>query len=93
MRSSKSNQQERLRDIAAILRAVPPLTRLPVRNMFYRHDVDADVAYFSLDHPQRAADSEMRDDGTIIHRRGKKVVGITILDASTRMHGSLNLSA
>ena len=33
---------------------------------------------------QRATDSELRDDGIIVHRRGKKVVGLTIQDASTR---------
>jgi hypothetical protein len=34
--------------------------------------------------PQRATDSELRDDGIIVHCRGKKVVGLTIRDASTR---------
>jgi hypothetical protein len=32
----------------------------------------------------RATDSDLRDDGIIVHRRGKKVVGLTIQDASTR---------
>jgi hypothetical protein len=32
----------------------------------------------------RATDSELRDDGIIVHRRGKKVVGLTIQDASMR---------
>ena len=42
------------------------------------------VLYISLRKPQRASDSEMRDDGVIVHRHGKRIVGLTILDASSR---------
>jgi uncharacterized protein YuzE len=86
VRSSKIEELEQLqpRDIAAILRVVPALTRLPVRDMFSSYDVDADVLYLAFERPQRATDSEMRDDGIIMHRRGQRVVGVTILDASAR---------
>jgi hypothetical protein len=33
---------------------------------------------------QTRADTEMRDHGIIVHRRGKKVVGLTIQNASAR---------
>jgi uncharacterized protein YuzE len=42
------------------------------------------VLYLSFRKPQKATDSELRDDGIIVHRRGKEVVGLTIQDASTR---------
>jgi hypothetical protein len=32
----------------------------------------------------RATDSEARNDGIIVRKRGKEIVGLTILDASTR---------
>jgi uncharacterized protein YuzE len=52
--------------------------------MWIDYDEEADVLYLSFCKPQKANDSELRDDGIIIHRRGKKVVGLTIQDASTR---------
>lgn len=70
--------------LAKILRAVPVLLGMPERRMSVDYDEEADVLYIAFDGPQRATDSEMRDDGVIIHRRGRKIVGVTILDASAR---------
>ena len=72
------------RRLAKILQAVPVLLGMPERRMSVDYDEEADVLYIAFERPQRATDSEMRDDGVIVHRRGKKVVGVTILDASTR---------
>lgn len=72
------------KDISKLLKAVPRLVDLPATRMCIDYDENADVLYISFRRPQRASDSEMRDDGIIIHRRGKQVVGVTILDASTR---------
>jgi uncharacterized protein YuzE len=72
------------KDISQFLRAVPKLVKLPATNMWLDYDTEADVLYLSFARPQRAVDSEMREDGIIIHRRGKQIVGLTILDASTR---------
>jgi uncharacterized protein YuzE len=72
------------KDITRLLRAVPKLVDLPVARMWIDYDVEADVLYISFRRPQQAGDSEMRDDGIIIHRRGKQVVGVTILEASKR---------
>ena len=71
-------------DIRRYLKAVPHLVGLPISKMWIDYDEEADVLYLSFRRPQRATDSELRDDGIIIHRRGKKVVGLTIQDASTR---------
>ena len=73
-----------LRIFPGIIKAVPALLKLPATGMWVDYDAEADVLYLSLRRPQRATDSEMRDDGIIIHRRGKRIVGVTILDASTR---------
>ena len=72
------------KDITRILQAVPQLMRLPAKHLWIDYDAEADVLYLSFAKPQRATDSDMRDDGIIVHRRGKKVVGLTIQDASTR---------
>jgi len=52
--------------------------------MWMDYDEEVDVLYLSFYRPQKATDSEMRDDGIIVRRRGKQIVGLTILDASTR---------
>lgn len=70
--------------LRVILDAVPKLLRMGEKPMWVDYDVEADVLYLSFDRPQRATDSEMRDDGVILHRRGKRTVGVTILDASER---------
>jgi uncharacterized protein YuzE len=71
-------------DVTRILKAVPHLVRVPAKQMRIDYDEDADVLYLSFCKPQKANDSELRDDGIIVHRRGKKVVGLTIQDASAR---------
>ena len=72
------------KDIARILQAVPQLVSFPAKQVWIDYDAAADVLYLSFCKPQRATDSELRDDGIVVHRRGKKVVGLTIQDASTR---------
>jgi len=60
------------------------LVNLPGTPVWVDYDVDADVLYISLRRPQRATDSQMRDDGVIVHRNGNRIVGLTILEASSR---------
>jgi len=71
-------------DIARFLKAVPGLVDLPVKKMSIDYDEEADVLYLSFRRPQRATDTELRDDGILIHRSGKRIVGVTVLEASTR---------
>ena len=54
------------------------------------YDKEADVLYISLHHPQRATDSKMLDNGILLRYRERKLVGITILDASKRKHDIRN---
>lgn len=76
--------QLRKKDLNSILSAVPTLVRMPEKCMWVDYDSDADVLYIAFQRPQRATDSELRDDGVIVHRRGNRIVGVTILDASKR---------
>ncbi len=48
------------------------------------YDEEADVLYLSFEKPQKATDSEMRDDGVLLRYKRDKLVGITILEASKR---------
>ncbi|MHB1830071.1 MAG: DUF2283 domain-containing protein [Candidatus Micrarchaeaceae archaeon] len=45
-------------------------------------DKGADVAYVSFDKPQRATDSELLDNGILVRKRGRRIIGLTILNAS-----------
>jgi len=42
------------------------------------------VLYVSLERPQKATTSKMRDDGVLLRYRGKKLIGVTVFEASTR---------
>ena len=72
------------KDLQSVLAALPSFLNLPVRRFWVDYDEDADVLYLSFRKPQGATDSEMDDDGIIVRTRGAEVVGVTILDASTR---------
>jgi uncharacterized protein YuzE len=74
----------RNKDIARILKAVPMLVDFPAKQMWIDFDAEVDVLYLSFCKPERATAVELRDDGIVVHRRGKKVVGLTIQEASTR---------
>ena len=72
------------RDLASLNPVISHLVKFPAKKIWTDYDQEADVLYLSFRRPQGATDSEMRDDGIIIHRRGKSIVGVTILDASKR---------
>jgi uncharacterized protein YuzE len=49
---------------------------------WFDYDRDADVLYVSFEKPQQATDSEMTPEDIIVRKRDKKIVGLTILNAS-----------
>ncbi len=67
-----------------VLKAVPYLTKLPTSRLWLDYDNEADVLYISLERPQKATTSKMRDDGILLRYRGKKLVGVTVFEASKR---------
>jgi uncharacterized protein YuzE len=57
----------------------------PTTHFWVDYDKEADVLYISLERPQKATDTEMTDDGLLLRYRKKQLVGITVLEASTRV--------
>jgi uncharacterized protein YuzE len=72
------------RTIQAVAAAVPLLLKIPLERYRVDYDKEADVLYLSFRHPQRATDTRSTEDGILLRYHGKELVGITILDASTR---------
>ena len=68
----------------AVTRAIPLLLMFPAQRFWVDYDADADVLYISFQRSQQATDTEMTDEGILVRYRGKELVGITVLDASTR---------
>jgi uncharacterized protein YuzE len=69
---------------SSVLQAVPMLIEFPRQRFWVDYDIEADVLYINFQRPQRATDSQMTDEGILLRYRGKQLVGMTILDASTR---------
>jgi uncharacterized protein YuzE len=68
----------------AIVHAIPLLVAFPSTHFWVDYDKEADVLYISFERPQKATDTEMTDDGLLLRYRNKQLVGITVLEASTR---------
>ncbi|MCP4548606.1 MAG: DUF2283 domain-containing protein [bacterium] len=68
----------------SIFHAVPALVGLPARRYWVDYDKEADVLYISFERPQKVTDTEMTDDGLLLRYRGESLVGVTVLDASSR---------
>lgn len=59
------------------------IIKLPVEHIWVDYDKEADVLYLSFRKPQRATKTIETDD-ILIRKDGNKIVGITILNASSR---------
>ncbi len=57
--------------------------KLPAKQLWLDYDEEADTLYISLRKPQRATDSILEDD-IIYHYDGKRLVGVTVLNAKHR---------
>ncbi len=60
------------------------MKRYPLKHMRIDYDREADVLYLSFRKPQSATKTIETDDDILIRKDGNKIVGITILNASTR---------
>ena len=67
-----------------IVEMIPLILKLPSQKIYTNYDEEVDALYISFQKPQDATDSEMREDGILMRYRGDTLVGITILDVSTR---------
>jgi len=59
------------------------IVKLPLNHMWIDYDKEADVLYLSFRKPQRATRTIETDD-ILIRKDGNRIVGITILNASSR---------
>ncbi|MBC8184172.1 DUF2283 domain-containing protein [candidate division KSB1 bacterium] len=60
------------------------VVNLPDERMWINYDREADVMYLSFRKPQRATKTIETEDDILIRKDGNKIVGITIMNASTR---------
>ncbi|HEV7671392.1 MAG TPA: DUF2283 domain-containing protein [Thermoanaerobaculia bacterium] len=51
------------------------------------YDKEADALYISFRRPQKATDTQLTDEGLLLRYHGEELVGITILEASSRAEG------
>ena len=70
--------------LSEVFEATPHLLKFQKNKVWIDYDREADVLYLSFERPQKATDSEMRDDGVLLRYKRDKLVGITILEASKR---------
>ena len=70
-------EEEMIKNVEKI---IPDFMKI-ARRMWIDYDKDADVLYISFEKPQNAEDSIMNGN-IIVHKRGEKIVGLTIINAS-----------
>ena len=59
------------------------LTRIGSDKLFVDYDKQADVLYVSFGKPQKADNAIQGEDGIIRRKKGNKIIGLTILNASS----------
>jgi uncharacterized protein YuzE len=60
------------------------MLKLPARQMWLDYDKEADVLYVSFRKPQRATETVELDDDILVRKDGKDIVGLTIMNASSK---------
>ena len=67
------------------IETIAGINKLPGKNVAIDYDREADVLYYSFDKAQAALDSELTKEDIIVRKQGKKIVGVTVLNASRFM--------
>jgi uncharacterized protein YuzE len=60
------------------------MLKLPAQHMWLDYDKEADVLYVSFRKPQRASETMELGDDILVRKDGKDIVGLTILNASSK---------
>jgi uncharacterized protein YuzE len=60
------------------------ILKLPVQHVWLDYDKEADVLYMSFRRPQRAKQTVELGEDILIRKDGKDIVGLTILNASSK---------
>ncbi|MEA3476464.1 MAG: DUF2283 domain-containing protein [Candidatus Cloacimonadota bacterium] len=68
-----------------ILSFVPQVLNIPYSRIWTTYDKGADVLYINFKKPSHADNSELTDDDIIVRYEKGKIIGITILNASSRL--------
>ena len=68
--------------IQEVIKVIPNFFRWKFPQAWFDYDRGADVLYIAFDRPQKATDCELTADDIIVRRRGKRVTGLTVLNAS-----------
>ncbi len=76
---------EVVKSIKNILSFVPQILNIPYSRIWTTYDKGADVLYINFKKPSHADDSELTDDDIIVRYEKGKIVGFTILNASSRL--------
>ena len=61
---------------------VHDVLQLPEQNIWIDYDKEADVMYMSFRKPQRASKTVEVDEDILVRKDGRKIVGVTIMNAS-----------
>lgn len=72
--------------IKEIFKVLPHIKKIGAKHLWFDFDEKADVLYISLERPQRATDTDILKDGIFLRIRGKKIVGITIINVSKKFN-------
>lgn len=72
------------KNIAHLLKATTHLIHLPQKHMWLHYDDEVDVLYVHFEEKPSSDHSEMREDGIILDYADNELVGMTILEASSR---------
>lgn len=70
--------------IGKCIAAATDLLKLPTQHVWLDYDSEADVLYVSFRKPQRATKTIEVDDGILMRKDGRSIVGLTILNARAR---------
>ena len=70
--------------VANCLAMAGEMMRLPARHVSVDYDAEADVLYMSFRRPQGATKTIETEDDILIRKDGRTIVGLTIMNASTR---------
>jgi uncharacterized protein YuzE len=72
-------------DLTELARLCPILKRFPIHRMNLRYDAEADVLYVKFTDSAPIYQSELSDEDFLIEYDAERnIVGVTILDASSR---------
>ncbi len=70
--------------VSNCIAAATKIMKLPAQHVWLDYDKEADVLYMSFRKPQRAKETIELEDDILVHKDGKQIVGLTILNASSK---------